>query len=224
VIVAVDGPAGSGKSSVCRGVAQRAQFRYLDTGAMYRAMTWAVLNAGVEPQDADAVLAVAKRTNVTSTTDPVSPAIAVDGFDVSEPIRSEEVTNAVSAVSAVPQVREILVAMQQAVVEAAVKDGVGIVVEGRDIGTVVLPNADLKIFLTADPAERARRRAKENHGDTNVEHVDQTKHALLARDHLDSSRAVSPLKMASDARELDTTHLGLAEVIDAVLDLISESR
>lgn len=191
---------------------------------MYRAMTWAVLNAGVDPQDADAVLDVAKRTTVTSTTDPAHPTIAVDGIDVSEPIRSESVTNAVSAVSAVPEVRAILVAMQQAVVEAAVHDGVGIVVEGRDIGTVVLPDADLKIFLTADPAERARRRAKENHGDTSTDHVDQTKDALLARDHLDSNRAVSPLKMAADARELDTTNLGLAEVIDAVLALIAESR
>lgn len=220
VILAVDGPAGSGKSSVCRGVAQRAGLRYLDTGAMYRAMTWAVLDAGVDPEDADAVRAVAERTTITSTTDPAHPRVFVGDVDVSEPIRGEEVTAAVSAVSAVPQVRELLVHLQRAEVEQATADGVGIVVEGRDIGSVVLPDADLKIFLTADPAERARRRAAERQSVMSATVVDATKEAIIERDRKDASRAVSPLTRADDAVEIDTTTLTLDDVIQTVLDRI----
>lgn len=223
MIVAVDGPAGSGKSSVCRGAAHRSQMRYLDTGAMYRAMTWAVLDAGIDPHDSDAVAQLVGRTTLSSTTDPTNPTIAVNGIDVTTDIRSDAVTQAVSAVSADPRVRTVLVAMQQAVVANAVHDGVSIVVEGRDIGTVVLPEADLKIFLTADPVERARRRARESHGDLDATQVDRTKQALFMRDHMDSNRAVSPLRMASDARELDTTQMGLDEVIQSVVDMIRDS-
>lgn len=215
MIVAVDGPAGSGKSSVCRGAAQAAQARYLDTGAMYRAMTWAVLSAGIDPLDTAAVTACVDRVILVSSTDPLNPTIAVDGVDVTGPIRSDEVTAAVSAVSAIPQVRTQLVAKQRAIVSDAIRDGVDIIVEGRDIGSVVLPNADVKIFLTADPAERARRRAKENHGaEVGIDH---TRAALMERDHKDSNRAISPLTKADDAIELDTTDLGLDEVIAHVL-------
>lgn len=222
MIIAVDGPAGSGKSSVCRGVAQRVGARYLDTGAMYRAMTWAVLAAGGDPDDADAVRAIATHTQLMSSTDPRQPTIAVGDVDVTAPIRSEEVTAAVSAVSAIPEVRAQLVAMQRAIVDAAVTDNVDIVVEGRDIGTVVLPDADLKIFLTADPLERARRRATENHGDD--AQVDDTKDAILERDRKDSTRVVSPLTKAADAEELDTTYLTLDSVIDEVVQRMAAKR
>ena len=215
MIVAVDGPAGSGKSSVCRGAAQTAHARYLDTGAMYRAMTWAVLSAGIDPLDTAAVTACVDRVTLDSSTDPTNPTIWVDGVDVTAPIRSDQVTAAVSAVSALPQVRTQLVAKQRSIVSEAIRDGVDIIVEGRDIGSVVLPDADVKIFLTADPAERARRRAKENHGSEIG--VDHTKQALLERDHKDSNRAISPLTKADDAIELDTTDLSLDEVIAEVL-------
>lgn len=215
MIVAVDGPAGSGKSSVCRGAAQAAHARYLDTGAMYRAMTWAVLSAGIDPLDTAAVTACVDRVTLDSSTDPTNPTIWVDGVDVTAPIRSDQVTAAVSAVSAIPQVRTQLVAKQRSIVSEAIRDGVDIIVEGRDIGSVVLPDADVKIFLTADPAERARRRAKENHGAEIG--VDHTKQALLERDHKDSNRAISPLTKADDAIELDTTDLSLDEVIAEVL-------
>jgi cytidylate kinase len=219
VILAVDGPAGSGKSTVCRGVAQRAGMRYLDTGAMYRALTVAVLRAGVDPTDQAAVIEIARTAEITSGTDPRDPGIALNGRDVSTDIRSQEVTDAVSAVSAVPAVRDMLVDHQRAEVEAATHAGVGIVVEGRDIGTVVLPDADLKIFLTADETERARRRAAEHAGE-----IEDTRASLAARDAYDSGRAVSPLTKADDAVELDTTLLSLDEVIAAVLAHMDGAR
>jgi len=219
-IVAVDGPAGSGKSSVCRGVATRAGARYLDTGAMYRAIALAVLDAGIDPEDATAVAGFARTVSLTNGTDPTDPHIGIGERDVSVEIRSEPVTAAVSAVSAVPEVRDILVEMQRAEVATAQLAGDSIVVEGRDIGTVVLPNADVKIFLTADPAERARRRAAQNDA---PDEVASTKEALLVRDAKDSTRAVSPLTRASDAIELDTTHMSLDEVVDAVLNLMREA-
>jgi len=219
-IVAVDGPAGSGKSSVCRGVAERAGMRYLDTGAMYRALTLAVLDAGIDPDDGRAVAKFAPSVQLVNGTNPVSPHIGIGDRDVSAEIRGARVTEAVSAVSAVPEVRSILVDMQRAEVSAASAAGEGIVVEGRDIGTVVLPDADVKVFLTADPAERARRRAVQQEA---PEAVAVTKQALLTRDAKDSSRAVSPLARADDAREVDTTHMSLDEVIDAVLELMRAS-
>lgn len=219
-IVAVDGPAGSGKSSVCLGVAKRSGARYLDTGAMYRAMTLAVLEAGIDPNDADAIAAFARTVSLTSGTDPTDPHIGIGERDVSVQIRGAAVTEAVSAVSAVPEVRDILVAVQRSEVSAARRAGADIVVEGRDIGSVVLPDADVKIFLTADAAERARRRAVQNDAPDDVA---STKEALLVRDAKDSTRAVSPLTCADDAIQLDTTHMSLDQVVDAVLDLMRES-
>jgi cytidylate kinase len=219
-VIAVDGPAGSGKSSVCRGVADRLGLRYLDTGAMYRAMTWAMLDRGIDVADAAAVAAAAASVEIASGTDPQAPTIHVGGTDVAGPIRGEEVTGAVSAVSAVPQVRERLVAIQRAEVDAARRAGAGIVVEGRDITTVVLPDADLKIFVTADPAVRAERRAAQD-ADLGNEGVDvrQTQTALLERDAKDSSRAASPLAQAADAIVVDTTDFTLEQVIDHVCSL-----
>lgn len=220
-VIAVDGPAGSGKSSVCRGAAQRLGLRYLDTGAMYRAMTWAMLDAGIDVDDAAAVADAAGDVVITSGTDPLAPTIHVGATDVAGPIRGDAVTGAVSAVSAVPAVRERLVAIQRDEVAAARAAGEGIVVEGRDITTVVLPDADLKVFVTADPAVRAARRAAQDVdlGKAAVD-VRQTETALRERDAKDSSRETSPLAQAEDAVVLDTTDLTLDEVIDRVCALV----
>lgn len=221
-VIAVDGPAGSGKSSVCRGVASRLGLRYLDTGAMYRAMTWAMLDAGVDVNDAAAVAAQAPSVVIVSGTDPEAPTIHVDDIDVAGPIRGDEVTAAVSAVSAVPSVRERLVQIQRDAVADSVSAGQGIVVEGRDITTVVLPEADLKVFITADPAERARRRAAQDSdlGKEAVD-VDRTHTALLERDAKDTARTTSPLALAPDAVLVDTTALSLDEVVDHVCALVA---
>ena len=224
-VIAVDGPAGSGKSSVCRGAARALGYRYLDTGAMYRAMTWAVLRAGIPVDDPAQIAAFAATPAISSGTDPDAPTIEVDGIDVSGPIRSAEVTSSVSPVSAVPEVRARLVQIQRQAAAEAVAAGTGIVVEGRDIGTVVLPDADLKVFLTADPAVRALRRAKEQAADAApaAEDVSATQEALIARDAYDSTRAASPLTQAADAVVVDTTAMTLDEVIARVCELVDAS-
>ncbi len=214
-IVAIDGPSGSGKSSTSRGVASRLGMTYLDTGAMYRAMTWALLQAKVDLDDPEAIAAAAERVALRSGTDPSSPTIHVGNDDVSAPIRGDEVTAAVSPVAAVPRVRELLVAMQRDIIEAAD----GIVVEGRDIGSVVAPEADTKIYLVADPSARAARRAKE----TGAVDTGATEAALARRDQIDSTRTVSPLLQADGAVVVDSTHLGLEEVIDVIVGIV-ESR
>lgn len=213
VVVAVDGTSGSGKSSTCRGVAQRLGLRYLDTGAQYRAMTWWMLRNGVDVHDATAVAAHAQAPVIESGTDPAGPTIAVDGTDVSVEIRSDEVNGAVSPVSAVPEVRTRLVELQREIVGAG-----GIVVEGRDIGSVVCPDAEVKVYLTADPAARAARRALENGGAD----VAATEASLLARDQIDSGRAVAPLTMVEGAVHVDSTDLTLEEVIGTVVGLVME--
>ena len=212
LVVAIDGPSGSGKSSTSRGVADRLGLAYLDTGAMYRAMTWALLQHGVDLDDPDAVAAAADEVTLVSGTDPLEPTIHADGVDVAEPIRSDEVTGSVSLVAAVPHVRELLVALQREVIAGSP----GIVVEGRDIGSVVVPDARVKIYLVADPAARAARRAAENGGaDTAA-----TEQALAARDRIDSTRAVSPLVQSEGAVVVDGTHLTLDEVIDAIVRIV----
>jgi cytidylate kinase len=214
VVVAMDGPSGSGKSSTARGVARRLGLRYLDTGAMYRALTWWMLQHGVDVDDAQAVAAAADKPALVSGTDPGAPTITVDGTDVAGPIRSPEVTGAVSAVSAVPEVRARLLRDQREII-----GGGGIVVEGRDIGTVVVPDAPVKVFLTADPEARAVRRSAELAG---VD-VSATQQDLLRRDRLDSGRATSPLAMAEGAHHIDTTPYTLDEVIDQVVALVEEA-
>ncbi len=210
-VIAIDGPSGSGKSSTSRGVAARLGLRYLDTGAMYRAMTWWLLRHGVDVHDAAAVAARVDEPEILSGTDPLGPTILVDGVDVGLAIRSDEVNAAVSPVSAVPEVRARLVELQR----EAIGDG-GIVVEGRDIGSVVAPDADVKVYLTADAAARATRRAAEAGADD----VEATRDSLLARDLIDSSRAVSPLTMADGAVHVDGTAYSLDEVIDLVVSLV----
>jgi cytidylate kinase len=210
-VVAVDGPSGSGKSTVSRRLAIALGARYLDTGAMYRAVTWAVLQAGVDPADAAAVADVCTRVSLDIGTDPAAPHIRVDGLPVDGPIRGVEVTGAVSAVAAVPAVRAALVARQRQIIA----DTDRIVVEGRDIGTVVAPDADLKVYLTASVDERARRRS----GETMVD-VDTTAADLRRRDQFDSTRAADPLRRAADAVELDTTRLGIDEVVSRLRGLL----
>lgn len=213
LVIAIDGPSGSGKSSVSRGVAKALGFRYLDTGAMYRAVTWWMLKHGVDVGSPEAVAARAAEPVLSIGTEPEAPAVRVDGEDVAGPIRGAEVTAAVSAVSAVPEVRSRLVAEQRSIIGAG-----DIVVEGRDIGTVVAPGARLKIFLTASAEARAARRAAELSGTT----VEAQREAMARRDALDSTRKAAPLAKAADAVELDTTELTLDEVIAEVLRLIKE--
>lgn len=212
-VVAVDGPSGSGKSSTARGVAERLGLRYLDTGAMYRAVTWAVLQRGIAPGDPEAVADVARRVVLESGTDPEAPAISLDGTDVAGPIRGPAVTAAVSAVSAVPAVRELMVARQRELIGPG-----GIVVEGRDIGSTVAPGALVKVFLSADVQARARRRTAQV-GQPDSAH-DSTRDDLDRRDRLDSSRVASPLARATDAVDVDTTDRTLEQVIDHVVALV----
>jgi len=216
LVIAIDGPSGSGKSSAAKGVARALGLRYLDTGAMYRAMTWWMLSQGVPVEDAEAVAARAGEPVLECGTDPDAPTISVNGTDVSGPIRTREVTNAVSAVSAVPAVRERLVALQREIIG----DG-GIVVEGRDIGTVVAPDAPVKVFLTASEEARAQRRARDLAADPAVT-VELTQAEQARRDRLDSTRKTSPLTKADDACEIDSTDLTLEEVIETVVRLAKE--
>ncbi|MDR7086817.1 cytidylate kinase [Aeromicrobium panaciterrae] len=215
LVVAVDGPSGSGKSSTARGVADRLGLAYLDTGAMYRAMTWALLRAGTDLSDPDAIAAAARGIHLESGVDPLDPTIYADGVDVAEAIRGENVTAAVSYVAAVPSVREQLVAMQR---QSIADNGDRIVVEGRDIGSTVAPDADFKIYLVADPAARAARRAAED-GSADALATEQ---ALAKRDEIDSNRAASPLAMADDAVLVDSTYMTLEEVIATIVDMVEQ--
>jgi CMP/dCMP kinase len=216
LVIAIDGTAGSGKSSASRGVAQELGLRYLDTGAMYRAMTWHMLLDGVDVNDADAVGRHADSAVIASGTNPKLATISLNGRDVSREIRSDQVTATVSPVSAVPHVRELLVAQQRGIIGRG-----GIVVEGRDIGTVVAPQAALKVYLSADPAARAHRRSSElaRSSATDVATVEA---ALRERDAYDSGRPTAPLSAARDAVAIDSTHLSLQEVIAEIVGLARE--
>jgi cytidylate kinase len=216
LVIAIDGPSGSGKSSVSRAVATELGLDYLDTGSMYRAMTWFIQDLGVDVKDPQAVATAAKAEVIQPSIDPSEPGIRVAGRDVSIEIRGSEVTRGVSAVSAVPAVRELMVTLQR---EIAANSKSGIVVEGRDICAVVLPEAPVRLFITADPEARANRRAKENGAE-----VTDTQQDLARRDLADSTRTVSPLEIAPGARVIDTTYLELSEVIAQVADLARAAR
>ncbi|GAA3344824.1 (d)CMP kinase [Amorphoplanes nipponensis] len=211
-VVAVDGPSGSGKSTVSRRLATAIDGVYLDTGAMYRAITWAVLQAGADLQDADAIVKIAQETTLSIGTDPLAPRFRVNGTDVDAAIRGPEVTGAVSAVAAVPAVRAMLVRLQREIISAAPR----IVVEGRDIATVVAPDAELKVYLTASAAARAQRRSAEDATDVAATEAD-----LNRRDQLDSSRAADPLRQADDAVTVDTTGMGIDEVVAHLLSMLN---
>ncbi|MDQ3733301.1 MAG: (d)CMP kinase [Actinomycetota bacterium] len=213
-VIAIDGPSGTGKSSVAREVARRLRAGYLDTGAMYRAVTLAVLEGGIDPADSDAVADAAQDLRIEVVTDPEVERVLADGRDVTAEIRSPQVTAAVSAVSAVPGVRRRLVEQQRRLA----KDST-VVVEGRDIGTVVFPAAPLKIYLSADPAARAARRA-EQLGVIEPDRIAELAQSLRVRDELDSSRALSPLRPAEDAVLVDSTDLSQEEVVEAILSAV----
>jgi cytidylate kinase len=206
LVVAVDGPSGSGKSSASRGAAAALGLRYLDTGAMYRALTWWLLDRGADTSDAGVVAELAGEPVIEVCTDPRAPWTRVDGTDVSAAIRTREVTGAVSAVAAVPAVREHLIAMQRDIIAAAP----GIVAEGRDIGTVVAPEAPVKVFLTADGAARATRRAEQSRWSQVATRADQDR-----RDRLDAAQS----EKATDAVVIDSTGLSLDEVVDTIVEL-----
>ena len=220
LVIAVDGPSGSGKSSVSRAVAATFGFRYLDTGAMYRAVALWMHQHGIDTSDPASVAAQVANVELTSGTDPDAPTISVDGVDVAEAIRTDAVTAMVSAVSAVPEVRAMLLDRQRAEAANAKAAGTGIVVEGRDIGTTVLPDADLKVFLTADQAARAARRTAQDQEEGRGGEVDATAQSLAARDAADKSRAASHLTKAEDAIEIDATFKTFDEVVDLVTQLV----
>jgi CMP/dCMP kinase len=207
-VIAIDGPAGSGKSTVARAVAERLGLDYLDTGAMYRAVTFAAMHRGIDPDDNDAVARLSRDIDIE-----VADTVMVDGADATIEIRSPEVTRAVSVVAANPEVRRELRARQR---EWAASHGGG-VIEGRDIGTVVFPDAEVKVYLTADDSERASRRSKEMLD----LHYDQVAADIARRDHVDSTRSASPLSVADDAVCIDTTGRGVDQVVDAVLALVA---
>jgi cytidylate kinase len=205
----VDGPSGAGKSSASRGAAIALGLRYLDTGAMYRALTWWLLDRGADVSDAGVVAGRAAEPVIEVSTDPRAPWTKVGGTDVSAMIRTREVTGAVSAVAAVPQVRAHLIALQRQIIA----DAPGIVAEGRDIGTVVAPDASVKVFLTADGAARASRRAAEVSWSPAATRADQDR-----RDRLDAAQS----EKAADAVVIDSTGLGLGEVVDTIVRLARE--
>lgn len=215
MVIAIDGPGGVGKTTVARGVADALGIEYLDTGSMYRAATLAVLQRGADPSDVAAVLDVLDGATITYD----KRAVYLDGLWVGEEVRGPEVTAASSIVAAHPEVRERLVAMQRDWVDQHWGTAV---VEGRDIGTAVLPAADVKVFLTARPEIRASRRA----GDAEAagRTVDEVATALERRDRLDSTREASPLRPADDAVVIDTSDLTAREVIAAVLDLVAQAK
>ncbi len=223
MIIAIDGPAGSGKSTIAKQVARMLGFHYLDTGAMYRCIAWYAIENGITFDDVAALEAVARDIPVIFSHEPGSPVatgVSFGGVNVTNAIRTPAVDKAVSPVSAVPEVRSALVEQQRRI--AAQDD---IVMEGRDIGTVVFPHAELKVFLTASPEERARRRSLQNaergFGDTDPQVILAD---LIARDKADSTRATSPLKAAPDAHELDTTDMSIDEVCDAIVKMACEAR
>jgi CMP/dCMP kinase len=218
LVIAVDGPAGTGKSSVSRSLARALSARYLDTGAMYRIVTLAVLRAGVDLADTPGIESAAADVPLSVGYDPGEDRAYLDAEDVSREIRGDEVTKAVSAVSAVPAVRARLVGLQRELAE-----GPGsVVVEGRDIGTVVLPDADVKIFLTASAEERARRRNDQNVASGLGDDYESVLADVKRRDTLDSTRAVSPLRAADDAVVVDTSTMTETEVIAHLLDLVRQ--
>jgi cytidylate kinase len=218
LVVAMDGPSGTGKSSVSRQLAQELGARYLDTGAMYRIATLHVLRKGVDLGDPDAIADATAGLPWSIGTDPTREQVLLDGEDVAQEIRGDAVTKAVSAVSAVPAVRARLVEAQRRLTAEADR----IVVEGRDIGTVVLPDADVKIFLTASSAARAQRRNAQNLAEGRGDDYAAVLADVERRDHLDSTRAVSPLRPADDSVLVDTSELGIDDVIGRLLLVVSE--
>ncbi|STC70391.1 (d)CMP kinase [Corynebacterium pilosum] len=219
LILAVDGPSGTGKSSTCRALAKQLDAKYVDTGAMYRVATLAVLRGGVDPEDKEAVIVATRDLPLSVSDDPDSTEVLLDGEDVSGEIRGPEVTRNVSAVSAIPQVRENLVALQRKLAKEAHRA----IVEGRDIGTVVLETAPAKVYLTASADVRAQRRYDQDIAAGREADYETVLADVQRRDELDSSRETSPLRPADDAQVIDTSELTPDEVVEALITVIEKS-
>ena len=219
LIIAIDGPSGAGKSTLGRRLARELGLLYIDTGAMYRAVALAAAAAGVEVSDAAAVAAVARGASIRLEGDPDALRVTLDGRDVSDEIRGEGVGHAASVVSAIPEVRRELVRRQREMGE-----GRGVVLDGRDIGTVVFPSADVKFFLTAVPEERARRRLDEERTRERAQSFAETLADINERDRRDSTRDDSPLRIADDAVVIDTTELSIDEVFRRMLQVVRERQ
>lgn len=216
--VAIDGPASAGKSTVAKRVAKRFGYVYCDTGAMYRSVTWAALQAKLSMNETAAIITLAQKINISFQPGEPEQRVFVNDHEVTKAIRSNEVAENVSAVAAIPEVRAEMVKEQRKIAGQS-----GIVMDGRDIGTTVLPNAPVKIFLVASAHERARRRFEENKAKgiaTNT--LEELQHAIELRDQKDSTRKVSPLTKASDAIEIDSTHLTIDEVVDEISKIIEK--
>ena len=222
-LIAIDGPAGAGKSTVARSVAGRLGYTYLDTGAMYRSVAWKSLQCGYAESDADAIEQAARdlALEFTALREDGTQQVRVDGEDITAAIRTPEVSALTSRISTIAPVRAVVVEQQRRIAEAAPR---GAVLEGRDIGTVVFPRAQLKIFLTASAAERARRRVEELHARGLDVDAEATLHELMERDERDSHRATSPLAKAADAIEVDTDGLSVDEVVERIAQLWEERQ
>jgi cytidylate kinase len=220
LIIAIDGPSGAGKSTLGRRLARELGLLYVDTGAMYRAAALAVVGAGVNAADADAVARVATGAHIELAGDPDSLRVVLDGRDVSAEIRTEQITRLSSVISAIPAVRRDLVRRQR---EMGAR-GVGVVLDGRDIGTVVFPEAGVKFFLTAVPEERAKRRFDQDHAREPDLTFQETLADLNTRDARDSTRADSPLRIAEDAVVIDTTELSVEQVFARMLEVVRERQ
>ena len=218
MIIAIDGPAGSGKSSVAKMIAHRLGFQHIDTGAMYRAVAWKGQQTGIDLSDPDAVARMAEATDIELIPGGGGQRILVDGQDVTAQLKTEAVGRGAATVASQARVREILVAKQRDIG----KNG-GVVMDGRDIGTVVFPGADKKFFLDADPRERGRRRFEELKASNPEVDLESIIDQVRERDFEDKNRAVSPLKQAADAIRLDTTHLAIEDVVEKILRLCEPS-
>jgi cytidylate kinase len=214
LIIAIDGPAGAGKSTVAQMLARRLGLTYVDSGATYRAAALKVLESGVALEDEDAIVRVVASAEIGFVPRLPQPLVLLDGKDVTSAIRAAAVTQAASRVSRLPAVRQKLIALQRSLVKPP-----GAVMEGRDIGTVVFPSAPLKIFLKADPEERARRRVKQNDEHGRASTLKDTLSEISSRDQRDAARQASPLVAAEDAAIIDSTHLSAEEVVDEILKL-----
>src|SRR5687767_8112353 len=211
LVIAIDGPSGAGKGTVSRAISEALGYRHVDTGAMYRAVGWKAVRDGIPLDDETAVSALARASDIVVE----GGVVAIDGHDVTRAIRTPEIDKAATAVARLPQVREVLVTRQRALGAEG-----GVVMEGRDIGTVVFPNADVKIYLDASAAERARRRASDAAHSGSQSGQAAVAEAIQARDQADTTRAVSPLSIAADAVHIDTTEMPIEKVVDDVMGLV----